>query len=49
MKNRNLMYNQWHDIMEKGIIMSKRDSQLKGEESFGEFGAAYNWGAIVLG
>lgn len=36
MENRNLMYNQWHDIMEKGIIMSKRDTQLKGEESFGE-------------
>ena len=36
MKNKNLMYNQWHDIAEKGIIMSKRDPQLKGKQSFGE-------------
>ena len=36
MKTKILLYTQWHDIEEKGIIMSKRDPQLKGKESFGE-------------
>ena len=36
MKNKILLYNQWHDIAKKGIVMSKRNPQLKGKESFGE-------------
>jgi transcriptional regulator with XRE-family HTH domain len=36
MRNKILLYNQWHDIEKKEIIMSKRDPQLKGKGSFGE-------------
>ena len=36
MKNKILLYNQGHDISQKGSIMSKREPQIKEKETFGD-------------